>query len=405
MIYDQESLGNKQIIESLSRICDSSSLRDSPQLCSFLSYVVKLTIEENEKTIKAYTIATQALGRRDDFDPQADPIVRVQARRLRLALEKYYLTEGKNELLVISLGTGSYVPTFSKRKLSSPHPSSYGQIFPIDSEKLSLQPDPALNQYILILNRDDDTQKLLKVVCEKRGFEVIEADSDREFWVAYHTFCPKSIILDIVDPDIDGFEVLRELASVNSNCRIVLTGDMDLSILDSAVTFGTEIGLIMVGRVPKSMGSSTLEAELDTCFGAMTIGHADIEKALKANQFELCYQPKMSLKSSCGGQIFGFEALLRWHHPKKGMIEPSNLIRIAEQTGQINAITNWVIENAIDQLKLWHSKGVNVDISVNIAARDLVDIGLPSRVSNLLENANIPNKRLILEVSQSPFKK
>ena len=74
--------------------------------------------------IKAYTIATDALGRDARFDPQADPIVRVEAGRLRRTLEHYYATEGRGDPIVIELPSGSYVPVF--RPNIAPHGASPG---------------------------------------------------------------------------------------------------------------------------------------------------------------------------------------------------------------------------------------------------------------------------------------
>jgi hypothetical protein len=87
----------------------------SPQLSSFLQYVTNVTLAGNSSRIKAYTIGVDALGRRDDFDPDADAIVRVSAGRIRRGLLKYYANEGANTLIIIDLPLQHYIPTFSHR--------------------------------------------------------------------------------------------------------------------------------------------------------------------------------------------------------------------------------------------------------------------------------------------------
>ena len=94
----------------LRNILATGEFAASPQLAAFLSYVVERRLEGAEQRIKAYTIATEALGRPDTFDPQTDPIVRVQARRLRQALLAYYATPEADDSMRISLPVGAYVP-------------------------------------------------------------------------------------------------------------------------------------------------------------------------------------------------------------------------------------------------------------------------------------------------------
>jgi hypothetical protein len=101
-----------EIRAALDRITGSDVLGTSPQLAAFLRFVVESTLRGEAERIKGYTIATAALGRGQDFDPQADPIVRVEAGRLRRALERYYAGPGSADVIVIDVPRGRYVPTF-----------------------------------------------------------------------------------------------------------------------------------------------------------------------------------------------------------------------------------------------------------------------------------------------------
>jgi adenylate cyclase len=105
-----------EVIQSqLERILGSPQFRDSLRLTRFLSFVVATTLAGKSGCIKAYTIATQALDRGTDFDPQNDPIVRVEAGRLRQALARYYAKDGSNDPVLIDLPRGTYVPSFRAR--------------------------------------------------------------------------------------------------------------------------------------------------------------------------------------------------------------------------------------------------------------------------------------------------
>jgi len=97
---------------ALSRLLDWPEIARSPQLARFLSYIVERQLAGEGQNIKAYSIAVDVFGRSPEFDPQADPIVRVQARRLRSLLDEYYRGPGANEEIQIQLPIGRYVPRF-----------------------------------------------------------------------------------------------------------------------------------------------------------------------------------------------------------------------------------------------------------------------------------------------------
>ncbi|MGB5746264.1 MAG: hypothetical protein WBM69_04735, partial [Desulfobacterales bacterium] len=100
------------IRDQLKRILESDEFRASDKQRKFLSFVVDETLKDRASQIKGYTIAVSVYGRTEKFDPQIDPIVRVEAGRLRRALEHYYLTVGRNDPVHIKIPKGSYVPTF-----------------------------------------------------------------------------------------------------------------------------------------------------------------------------------------------------------------------------------------------------------------------------------------------------
>src|SRR6266576_4494884 len=109
-----------EIRAALEHMAISEAFRGSPQLVAFLRYVVEATLRGAGERIKGYTIAVEALGRAENFDPQADPIVRVEAMRLRRALGRYYANGGKCDPVLIELPLGSYVPAFHRNTLVAP---------------------------------------------------------------------------------------------------------------------------------------------------------------------------------------------------------------------------------------------------------------------------------------------
>jgi tetratricopeptide (TPR) repeat protein len=124
-----------EIRAALEHMAGSEAFRGSPQLVSFLRYVVEATLRGDSDRIKGYTIAVEALGRAEDFDPQADPIVRVEAMRLRRALARYYANGGKCDRILIDLPLGSYVPAFRHNPLPEPQEEPVAAVPSIAAQK------------------------------------------------------------------------------------------------------------------------------------------------------------------------------------------------------------------------------------------------------------------------------
>jgi diguanylate cyclase (GGDEF)-like protein/PAS domain S-box-containing protein len=125
---------------------------------------------------------------------------------------------------------------------------------------------------------------------------------------------------------------------------------------------------------------------------------SELRLALQNGELQLYYQPKVSLRT---GRIMGAEALLRWHHPVRGMVSPGVFIPVAEETGLILDLGNWVLEEACRQLHAWRDAGVPVPaVAVNLSARQF-DSQLPERLAELLERTGVPPEQLMLEITES----
>jgi len=110
----------QEIRAALERVAASDVTRSSPQLTAFLRFVVQAVLEGSSDRVKGYVIAVEVLKRGTTFNPQIDPIVRVEATRLRRTLERYYASEGAEDPIVITLPRGTYVPTFTRRAATRP---------------------------------------------------------------------------------------------------------------------------------------------------------------------------------------------------------------------------------------------------------------------------------------------
>lgn len=106
------NLSDQQIRRALARTLKSPEFHSAPQLCAFLRFVGTATLKHGRDSLKGYTIAVEALGRPEEFNPVTDPIVRVEAARLRRRLEKYYSGSGSGDPVRIVIPKGSYAPEF-----------------------------------------------------------------------------------------------------------------------------------------------------------------------------------------------------------------------------------------------------------------------------------------------------
>lgn len=126
---------------------------------------------------------------------------------------------------------------------------------------------------------------------------------------------------------------------------------------------------------------------------------SDLRQALKGQEFRLYYQPRIDART---GELHAFEALIRWQHPERGLLPPTQFIPIAEEAGLIVQIGQWVVEEAVRQIQAWRAAGFNpLRISVNVSAAQFRDPGFADAVARTLGRAEISGRLLEMEVTES----
>jgi diguanylate cyclase (GGDEF)-like protein len=126
---------------------------------------------------------------------------------------------------------------------------------------------------------------------------------------------------------------------------------------------------------------------------------AELRSALAdPGQFVLHYQPKLDMRT---GRLTGFEALVRWQHPQRGLLVPDEFIPDAERTGMIRTLTDVVLSQAVRQVNVWKQAGVEISVAVNLSPRCLLDPQFPDDVSALLMAHGIAGSELDLEITES----
>ena len=200
--------------------------------------------------------------------------------------------------------------------------------------------------------------------------------------------------------------------------RISHSASLPLSLGDGETTVTVSIGIAMVtdpSVAPdhvirdadtamyraKELGGSRFEL-FDESSRQRATERTELEGALRLaierSELRVHYQPRVSLNGNTG--LVGFEALVRWEHPQRGLIEPSEFIAIAEETGLIVPIGEWVLEQALRQVRQWRQLRPDMTISVNLSSRQLQDPGLAARLASATRESGADPGVVSLEVTE-----
>ena len=257
----------------------------------------------------------------------------------------------------------------------------------------------------------DDFKEANDVFGHAGGDQLLEAVADRLRYVAGGAFLARVggdefNIISSLGPQPETAEALAR--------RLLACMAEPLLVQGERVAVGLSIG----GAVYPSDGADaeTLLGNADAALyrakadGRMTVrfyqaridqsvreGHAlqlDLRSAMQLGQLVLHYQPQATIE----GKVFGFEALVRWNHPKRGLVPPGEFIPLAERTGAIREIGEWVLREAAREAASW---AVPLQIAVNLSPGQFLDTDFPERVARILDNSGLDPRRLEFEITES----
>ncbi len=187
--------------------------------------------------------------------------------------------------------------------------------------------------------------------------------------------------------EIDGHQILP---SASIGVVIVPTQGSDVDMLMKHV----DLALYSA----KSDGRNRVaffDPSMDDAAQARRMVEVDLRGAMSRNELELHYQPLINLES---GETVAYEALVRWHHPTRGLVMPNDFVSIAEETGLIVQLGEWVIRNAVAEVARWPE---HVSVSVNLSPQQMKSSGLISTVLNALASSGVAPNRLEMEITET----
>jgi EAL domain-containing protein (putative c-di-GMP-specific phosphodiesterase class I)/FixJ family two-component response regulator len=259
----------------------------------------------------------------------------------------------------------------------------------------------------------DDDLFVNKVICaqlSKLGFTQIEGYTDplkALDFLRLNIDRIGLIVCDLQMPTIDGIVFVREVAHQGYSGDVILVSGEDPRLLRSALRLVQAMGLSTLGAIQKPVKLETFTSIFKNAFGektseiALSFGIVEVQQALSNNELVNYYQPKVDLHT---GMVVGVEALIRWVHPKHGVVSPAAFLPALEKAGYDDKLLMHVLVGKTGALRLLSEiTAIQPDfkVAVNISDTNLADERLPDRLVELLADYGVQPKNLVLEVSEN----
>jgi len=260
---------------------------------------------------------------------------------------------------------------------------------------------PTGNQ-LLIIDDEHPICDLIADVAEAYSYNAYTATSYAEAQAILETVSPNLIFIDLMLPDVDGVEIVRNIGAGRCDAKIVLMSGVNHKILASAIRVAVNQGLNVLGYLTKPFSVREVRDLLDTGRRQEVMPSAEaLTSALERDELTLYYQPKVQLGPQQSMAVTGAEALVRWKHPDYGLIMPDRILPIAEANDLMGRLTDCVIRSAIGQLKTWKNEGLDTVVSINIPPNLLTDRALPDRLADMMAEAQLDPGLLCLEMTEN----
>lgn len=278
---------------------------------------------------------------------------------------------------------------------------------------------------LCVVDDDDGVCSLIRDVAERIGFSVSVAHSEAEYVQVSAQAVPAVIVLDLQLPGTDGVELLRRLAEQRCRAAIYLVSGFDARVLNTARQLALGLGLDVRGTLAKPFPVRELERLLRAAVQTQqVIGDGELRDALATGELVLHYQPKIGLEGTeptrsgargadwaaghgrpaatiDGWLVDGVEALVRWQHPGHGLLPPGRFMPLAESSGQLEALTFYMVEAILTQIRAWRDDGFEPLVAANLPPQLLADLGLPDRLEQLVRDHGVDCRQIMLEVTES----
>ena len=251
----------------------------------------------------------------------------------------------------------------------------------------------------------DDEPAIGDFVCEvaqELDFEVVSETTFETFKRSCSKFDPTFIVMDLAMPDTDGIQVLRFLSTQKCKAKIIVMSGFDKKILETAKRLGVEQGLSIIGVLQKPIPIEDLEALLKVNISApheVTLN--ELHQALEKDQLRVHFQPKIDFKGDSSKREAEVEALVRWEHPKHGLLAPGLFLPLVEQADLLAPLTKAVAVQVFQQMYTWEQEGLKISVAVNVAPQLLTNLNLPDEFAAMAEENGVDCESIIIEITET----
>jgi EAL domain-containing protein (putative c-di-GMP-specific phosphodiesterase class I) len=251
----------------------------------------------------------------------------------------------------------------------------------------------------------DDDEEIVETICAigvRAGFHAMSSTSSGRLRELVESSKPDVVVLDLQMPEQDGVSALRHLADIGCPAKIFLITGMDERTIASAEQYGLRRGLSVFGTLQKPFDPDELLARFEKAHAAIRpLTPADLEQAIGNGELVVHYQPIIRRFADDTWDIAAVEALLRWNHPVRGLLTPDSFVSMGEANGLSRAITDFVLQRGIEQLKGWEAQRLRIGLRINVSAMLISDIAFPDRLERMLVEQSVDAESLALEITET----
>ncbi len=257
------------------------------------------------------------------------------------------------------------------------------------------------NDLLLILDKDPKSLCVLRTVAAHLGCDHVEADSADGLQDILAGRRPTMAVLAVDGSNVDGLAMLRVLALEAAQPATLLIGAVHARVLSGARRAAESQGIRVIGVATRPLDPVAIEQLLMPYLtGAPPIALGELEHALTEHELILEYLPKIDIRTAVP-KMQGVEALVRWQHPRRGLLYPRHFLGSIEDHDLMARLTDFVMTEAVRQASHWRARGLPLEMVVNLSPKLVTDREFPERVAVLLRENEVPAQQLVLDVTEA----
>ena len=250
---------------------------------------------------------------------------------------------------------------------------------------------------LLIIDDDEAFTASISGIAALADYEVMTTGDPVVARALIGAWRPSMLIVDLLMAATHGARLLRPLAAEGCATQVIISSGLGDSAPTCALDIATQHGCKIAGFLSKPLQSECCRNLLVQTKFAKDLTLTELREAFTQDQFFLEYQPQLDCRFN---KIVGVEALVRWHHPEKGIIPPNQFIPLAAETELVDELTDWVFSAATKQVARWHDQGLSLQLAVNISVRNIENDGFARRLTKHCNTVGLEPRSVTLEIAE-----